>query len=289
MSSKFAFLTPLHPKHFQFGYHILRHYDKYGIKHCFIFSTEEEYQLFLSGCEYDVLHHMIPIVITHNIDHVISIVTFKKWYGLYYIHQHYSDEYDYIITTDAEIDFIEENFDPKHIYSRCEYIFENKKFYGGRFDHHHCYLSRINNHSLYTLQNIPYDLVFKETDDLKIYLWMSDLNVYRVSDLGHFFECIQFDHHIQHRISYEVFDHATYQFYCILFHGFTVIDTTAITNYKWSLECFSADDMTPFYELYEQGYQFSCVWHKTLNHNETVKKWLIEKGVFMIYHLDRND
>jgi hypothetical protein len=291
MTDKFAFLTPLHPKHFGFGYQILNHHYNYGIKHFFVFSCPAEYDVFVSASNPEHNKNMIPII-TNEITNLAGAITFKKWYGLHYILNHYSDRFDYIITTDAEIDFVHHNFDADHIYSRCQYIFENKKFYGGRFDtNHNRHILNVNHESLNMLRLVAEkdrQKLMTETDDLRIYLWMSDLTVYRVSDLGPFMECIQFDDcEIQNRLSYEAFDHIAYQFYCIMFIDFKVVEISSLTGYPWSLESYFTDSTEPFRKLQEEGYRISWVWHRCFNATEQLKNWLIENGVFMIYHLDR--
>jgi hypothetical protein len=234
---------------------------------------------------------MIPII-TSDIINLVGVITFKKWYGLDYILKNYSDCFDYIITTDAEVQFIDDNFDVNHIYSRCQYIFDNKKFYGGRFDtNDHQYILTVNQDSFNTLRLVSEQQrqkLMSETDDLHIYLWMSDLNVYRVSDLGPFMECIQFDNsEIQHRLSYEAFDHIAYQFYCIMFLDFNVVDVSSLIGYPWLLESYLTDSKEPFIKLQKEGYKISWVWHKCFNASEGLRSWLRDNGVFMIYHLDR--
>lgn len=295
MNKKVAFVIPLHPKHFCHAYsHLQFQYEfKKQLNIFYVFSSDQDYNLFmtlLTKNNHSHLESLVNPIIIPTI-HTPGIITFKKWYALSYIKLNY-DFFEYVITIDAEIKFLEENTNDQHIFDRCKYIFTNKKFYGGQFDIiQQTYLKTVNTACLETLQSNPYNSnkIRNETKDLAIYLWWSDLNVYQLSDIDHFFDCIGYDYIQWDVFSYDVFDHIVYQYYCIVYHNFQVIDMTSILKYKWSIEKYQTDQIENLDNLLKYGYKFSIVWHRAFETNVDIKKWYIKNGVFILYHLDRVD
>ena len=80
------------------------------------------------------------------------------------------------------------------------------------------------------------------------------------------------------------FDYIIYQYYLILYDGFEIINTTPITNDKWSLEVLSTTDIGILNKLVDIKYGFS--WN-TKKMYELNKQFIDSQKGFLIYHLDR--
>jgi hypothetical protein len=155
-----------------------------------------------------------------------SIVTYKKFFGL---KQLANSTYDYIICCDSEIDIICDNFTNEIINNKIQNIFTNKKIYAGDTVSDSC-IMKITETSANIFPN-EIDLLKNITKKFTLYFWWSDLPVYRKSDITPFFNTINYEN-----IMWRHFDYIIYQYYLILYHGFEIINTTPITNVKFSLE-----------------------------------------------------
>jgi len=78
------------------------------------------------------------------------------------------------------------------------------------------------------------------------------LPVYRTADITPFFNMINYDNIVWHH-----FDYIIYQYYLILYHGFEIINTTPITNVKWSIECVFTNNIDILNKLVDINYGFS--------------------------------
>lgn len=290
-----CFVLPLHPKHNILARETIDFLtlQKDPPNLFIVFSNIKERDDFARADD-EQLHFLHFIITTANPNNgMLSPISYKKWFALHYIFNNFPDQHDFAIIIDAEIKFVKENFHVAHIYERCQYIFENKKYYGGRpnkgiFGEA---LGKINHDSLNIFKsqdnnNESIQRVLYETDNLDIYIWYSDLNVYKMSNLPHFLNCIKYDDDIGFRISYETFDYLVYQFYNIIFHDFKVVDTTELIEFKWSLEMFYPSSTDTLQRLENNGYRFSFVWYYAFI-DQNLREWFIQHGVFLLYHTDR--
>jgi len=267
-------LIPIHPPHYDYLYALLMKLkeNNIDIDIFLVFSSNAQYN------EFTMKEHIHPIIIQEPID-TRCIVTFKKYYGL---NKLITSKYDYILCCDSEIDILPEHFTKDNITKKIEQIFLNKKIYAGL-----------------TADNIAYNItkscveIFPKeierlrnlTEDYRLYFWFSDLPVYRRSDLSAFFNTIQYNEIINHLI-WNHFDYIIYQLYLILSDGFELINTTPITNMKWSLECMHTTDQTILDRLVDIGYGFS--WNIKpfyVKNQDFIHK---QKG-FILYHIQLID
>ena len=123
------------------------------------------------------------------------------------------------------------------------------------------------------------DVLKNITKNFTMYSWWSDLPVYRTADITPFFNMINYDN-----IVWRHFDYIIYQYYLILYDGFEIINTTPITNEKWSLEVLSTTDIGILNKLVDIKYGFS--WNSKKMY-ELNKKFIDSQKGFLIYHLDR--
>ena len=112
-----------------------------------------------------------------------------------------------------------------------------------------------------------------------MYFWWSDLPVYKRTDLNHFLNMINYDN-----IVWAHFDYVIYQYYLILYHDFKIINTTPITNIRWSLEHLNTNDSDILNKLVDIKYGFSWNTKRMYNLNNS---FIDSQKGFLIYHLDR--
>jgi len=212
-----CFLIPVHPPHYHYIYSLIDKLKLNNIKIdiCLVFSTEENYDTFSMKNE-------IQSIVLKSIK-TSCIVTYKKFFGL---RQLANSKYDYIICCDSEIDIICSNFTNDNINNKIKQIFNNKKIYAGEMDN----VSGITEGCANLFQK-NYDYLKTITKNFTMYFWWSDLPVYRRTDIIQFLDMINYDNIVWHH-----FDYIIYQYYLMLYHDFEIINTTPITNVKWSLE-----------------------------------------------------
>jgi hypothetical protein len=262
-----AFLIPVHPPHYHYIYNLINRCKNNDIEVdiFLVFSNEADYDNFN-------LKNEIKSIIMQPFK-TKSIVTYKKFFGL---KQLANSKYDYIICSDSEIDIVCDNFTNENVNDKINHIFNSKKIYAG--DTHGIWVTRITQTSA-NLFPEKYDFLKNITRNFTLYFWWSDLPVYRTADITPFLSMINYDN-----IIWEHFDYIIYQYYLILYHGFEIINTTPITNVKWSLEGLNTNDINMLNKLVDINYGFSYVTKKMYGLN---KDYIDSLKGFLIYHLDR--
>jgi len=262
-----ALLIPTHQPHYNLIYNLINKFkaNEIFIDIFLVFSSQNDWNNFLLK---DAIN---PLIITEPLK-TNSIITFKKFFGLKKL---INSKYEYIICCDSELDFIPENFSKENLNDKINKIFNNKKIYAG--DTTGVWVNIISNISANVFPDKINELK-KITNDFNLYFWWSDLPVYRKSDLIHFFDTFNYENIVWHH-----FDHLIYQYYLILFHDFKIIDTTPITNRKWSLEGLNTNDPLVLNKLLEIDYGFS--WNNKSFYNIAKEYIIMNKGLF-IYHVD---
>ena len=136
-----------------------------------------------------------------------------------------------------------------------------------------------------------YTRLQKITNNFNYFFWWSDVPVYKRIHLEPFFNMIKYNSlelshtNLEYNITYNHFDYIIYQYYLILTEGFEIVNTTPITNIKWSLEGLNTTDMEIFDKLQKEQYGFGWVTNVLYEAN---KEFLTKSGTFLIYHLDRS-
>ena len=273
-----AFIIPIHPPHYHYLYALL---DKLKANNItidifLVFSTEDDYNAF------EMKKEIQPIMINTEINKM-SIVTFKKFFGLNYLMH---SKYDYIICCDAEIDIVAKNFTAENIREKITNIFNNKIIYAGHLNKR-VDISNINKKCATLFEDHYYELADR-TDDFMLYSWFGDIPVYRRTDLQDFFRTIRYNE-IKYKIIYEHYDHNIYQYYLIIKYGFTIINISSITGVNWSMEgVYITDNNIGAYKDILNGlsnikYGFGFT-NRILYERNT--QYIESKGVFIICHLD---
>jgi hypothetical protein len=262
-----AFVIPIYPPHYDFIYNLLNKCTNNDIEVdiFLVFSNNKDYDSFTMK---NKIHPIICDSLMTN-----SIITYKKFFGLKHLA---NSKYDYIICCDSEIDIICDNFTNQIINNKIDNIFTNKKIYAG-----HTEDSMILTITQMSANIFPdkIELLKDVTKDYKLYFWWSDLPVYRRDHIIPFFNVINYEN-----ITWYHFDYIIYQYYLILYHGFEIINTTPITNVKWSLEKLSTSDIDVLNKLVDINYGFS--WNSKKMY-EINKNFIDSQKGFLIYHLDR--
>ena len=272
-----ALLIPIHTPHYPYIYDLIKKLkaNNIYIDIFLVFSNHIDYKLF------EMKKNIKPLIITGplNFD---SIVTFKKYYGL---KQLIHSTYDYIICCDSEIDIIPENCNSENITEKLNAIFGNKKIYAGEA------YTDTNKISADLFYGEEYTRLQKITNNFNYFFWWSDVPVYKRIHLEPFFNMIKYNSlelshtNLEYNITYNHFDYIIYQYYLILTEGFEIVNTTPITNIKWSLEGLNTTDMEIFDKLQKEQYGFGWVTNVLYEAN---KEFLTKSGTFLIYHLDRS-
>jgi hypothetical protein len=262
-----ALLVPIHPPKYDFMYNLINKMklNKIHIDTYLVFSNEEDFNKFSMK---DDVHKIICESTKTN-----SIVTYKKFIGLKHLA---NSKYEYIICCDGETDIIPNNFTNENINNKIKQIFDNKKIYAGNTDG--IWVSRITEKSAELFPE-KHSYLKDVTKNFTMYFWWSDLPVYRRADIIPFLDMIKLDNLVQ-----DHFDYIVYQYYLILYHDFNIVDTTPITNLKWSLEYLNTNNVDIFNKLVEIGYGFSWTTKKLYNSN---KDYIESQKGFIVYHLDR--
>jgi hypothetical protein len=265
--STVSFVIPTHPPHYHYLYNILPKLKGIIDIHL-VFSNSKDYEMF------SMKELIIPIVVNGHIN-TRSIITFKKFYGL---KQLMHSKYDYFIVCDSEIDIIAENLTVENIRSKVEDIFNNKIFYAGNVISEE--IKKINEVSSNLFSKDEQLKIKNITENFTLYSWFSDIPVYKRTDLSDFFRKIDYSN-----IEYIHFDHLIYQFWLLLERDFIIINTTPYTKINWSLELLIKINENVNEYLITQKYGFGWCSKTSFNAN---KNYLIDKGCFLIFHLDRN-
>jgi len=270
-----ALIIPSYPPHYHYVYNVLNklHQNNIQIDIFIVFSNQSDYEMFqLKGS-------IKPIILTTPLDGDMlkSIITRKKYFGL---KQLIDSKYDYFIVCDSEMDIVPENFTPENIHKKVTNIFLNKQLYASHFNIGTWGIDIASN-CANLFSGDDYDQIKLATNNFMYYSWFSDIPVYRRTDLRDFFEKINYSN-----INFFHFDHLIYQYYLIVAHNFKVINTSTITNQPdYSLEQLHTNNEDILNKLSDIGYGFGWLSKYTFNYHSS---YFLGKGLFIIYHLDRN-
>lgn len=211
--NKIAFIIPIYPPHFDYGKSLLESFYKNSLENqadlFFVFTNEEEANNFGEYANKIVLDKKLRIFENKG------IINIKKYYAL----KKLQNKYDYYIILDAEIEFIKNI----NLYSLCEKIYKEKTLYGNTvWNFEHLGMERIRQKcKSYFLANPNIDSLIKEEKDL--YLWFSNLPVYKNDYLQEFFDVIDYQKSI-YNLTLLDFDHYIYMYYLVLYKNFKIVD-----------------------------------------------------------------
>jgi hypothetical protein len=275
--NKCAFVVPLHPKHFEYGYYIFNYLNNKNIVDLyFVFTNNNEKDEFLTKLNNDISNKVKFLLLTDFVDIKIvektnSFVSIKKLFALSIL----KEKYDYISCIDSEIKFINDTHD---YYTIMKNIVNSKIICGGKL-HENAYEKNIVRDSLNILTDKKYHESLQTLSyDYRIYTWWCNLPVYDCSIAGEFLEWISFNNNTLERFCWNIFDDMLYNFFCILFH-----------NYRFKLieNCFHSLEFvdTQLVEHVDKNI-YKLYW---VNNNAYCqnKKYYEENNFQIVFHLDR--
>lgn len=279
MINKCAFVIPLHPKHFDYGYYIFYYLLNKNVDLYFVFTDNNEKDDFLqkiknensdnNEVKYLILTDFTELEVVKRTNSFVSI---KKWFALSILYK----KYDYISCIDSEIKFLGENTD---FYNIMKTIVDNKIICGGKLNKNSDFEINIVRDSLIKLTDEIFHEPLKQiSHDYLIYTWWCNLPVYDCKISEQFLEWIHFSNNSLERFCWNIFDDMTYNFFCILCHNYQF---KIIKNCSHSLEFSNSTlvehvdkNICKLYWVNNNAYKQNKIYYETNNFQ-------------IVFHLDR--
>jgi hypothetical protein len=231
---KACFLIPVYPPH----YHFLEFLNKINENDLsfdiiLIISTYEDKRLLLET-SYKKIYKVICIeeyisaafMATLN----RNIITFKKFYGLLWLVEKSPIQYDYVAVVDVEINFV----NIKNVPEKFQTFIDRKQLLGGSINPENPYqhpmipiISGVNNVVKGFFKEEDVEILKHKTKNFNLYVWFSDIPIYDMKVVPHFFKYINFSFSNYHQFAYVsewAFDYVIYAFYLLVKEGYNSID-----------------------------------------------------------------
>lgn len=272
--NKCAFIIPLHPKHFDYGYYIINELKDSDADVYFVFSNQKEKNQFenkLSNeikLNYLLLDSFIDISIANNTSSHVSI---KKLYAISVLYE----KYDYLSCIDSEIKFLKKN----GFYEMMQGVVNSKIICGGILDTDMKKYNIVHDSLTKLIDESYHDELRKLSYDYKVYTWWSNIPVCDCKIVKHFLDWIHFSNTtLENRINWNVFDDITYNFFCILFYNYKL---EIIPNWNSSLEDANTETVQ-----YINDNVCRIYWINNAVYSQN-KEYYDNNNVYITYHLDR--
>ena len=210
---KIAFVIPTYTPDYNYAKNLIKTFKKFKLDRqadlYFVFTNEIEAHSF-GEYKYKIILDEKYRILENN-----GIINIKKYFGL----KQLQNKYEYLIVIDSESEFVK-NVD---LYEICNEIYEKKELFGNTiWNFEYTGVDFIRNRCKEYFKSHPsYALLFEQEKNL--YLWFSNLPVYKSEFLDEFFSVIDYDKNIANLNGFD-FDHYIYMYYLILYRGFTVVD-----------------------------------------------------------------
>jgi len=276
--NKCAFVVPLHPKHFDYGYYIFHYLLNKNVDLYFVFTNTTEKDNFLSKINTDISEKVNFLLLIDFADISIvqktnSFVSIKKLFALSKL----KEKYHYISCIDSEIKFINDTND---YYNIMKNIVDNKTICGGKLKSNIHTINIVRESLIKLTDNRYHDQLKSLSQDYRIYTWWCNLPVYDCKIADEFLKWINFSNNNLERFCWNIFDDMLYNFFCILFYNYKL---KIIENCYHSLE-FASSNLVE----YVDKNLCKLYWVNNLAFSEN--KIYYEKNNFQIvFHLDRWD
>lgn len=209
--NKCAFVIPLHPKHFDYGYYIIDELNNADADLYFVFTNNEEKLLFEKNLpnptrlKFLLLSDFVDLSIPEKTNSFVSI---KKFYAISMLYT----KYDYISCIDSEIKFIKNT----NFYEMMKKIADNKTICGGKTE----FNDIVRDSLLKLTDKRDHEKLKQISQNFNIYTWWSNIPVCETSNIKHFLTWINFNNQSLERFSWNIFDDITYNYFCILFYNY---------------------------------------------------------------------
>ena len=272
--NKCAFVIPLHPKHFYYGYYIINELINTDVDLYFIFTNLQDKNLFEQKLsKTTVLNFLLLDTFTNLsiVEQTNSFVSIKKLFALSILYK----KYDYISCIDSEIKFINKN----NFYDMMKNIVDNKIICGGKIKLNMLFEKDIIYNSLIKITDVLFHNKLKNiSQDFTIYTWWSNLPVYDCKIAHEFLQWIDFSNTKLERFCWHVFDDMLYNYFCVLLHNYKL---EIIPNCNHSLELSSTqviehvnNNICKLYWVNKHAYSQNINYYHNNNFN-------------IVFHLDR--
>ena len=270
---KVAIVVPVHPPKKKYVRNLIKSFRKNNSQYFdfyMIYTNEEEKECFNKMNE-NIKSIVLPTDINHSeIQTRLLYPIFKKLYAVYILSQ--NDQYEYIITIDAESLFL----DMKYIHNICKRFTEKKEVYGNI-----CNSCQKYNKVCKSLLK-EFDKTFKNIDT-SIYFFFSQIPIYECHIAKEFFKFIQFHQFdkIIRKMTWETFEYPLYYYYCVARYGYKIVNLENFgINVKHSLECRLSIAIKTILDENDIDINWQTVNNITLIH-------AIDYKICILYHLDR--
>lgn len=260
MDKQISFLIPIYPPHYNYLKFMNKLTENHTFTIIFVLTTIDDCVLlknYIKNKTTTTFKNIRYIILEEdsnvskhipNINHRDKgIINIKKLYGLYYItHIKKTNDFDYIIAIDSEIEFI--NLD--NLYEKCKNYCDKKTVIAGDTtvrNNVHSFLDNIHINSISYIHANDIDIVNKETNNGKYYFWYSDLNIYDCKLLPNFFTYINFNNFASfiEKMNFWTFEYIIYYYYCIAHSGYKILCMNDFNiKRQWSLEAATYDTYT---------------------------------------------
>ncbi len=275
MNNKCAFIIPLHPKHYNYGLYIFNYLLDKNVDLYFVFTNKNDkdnFKLMIEEKNKENLNFLIlnEYVNLNIVKKTNSFVSIKKIFALSKLYK----KYDYISCIDSEIRFLDSN---TNYYNTMKNIVDKKTICGGTLPKN-AKEKKIVQDSLLRLTEKKYHKKLKNlSNNFRVYTWWCNLPVYDCKITEYFLKWINFKNNTLERFSWNVFDDMTYNFYCILKHGYVLKHINSLLSLEYS-------DTKLIEEVDKDICKLYWVNNKAYNQN---KLYYEENNFMLVYHLDR--
>jgi len=266
--NKCAFCIPLHPKHYEYAKYIAKEINNSDADLYFIFTDQKDKDQFECDSKYGslILTDFTDLAVVEKTE---SFITIKKYYALSCLKK----KYEYIACIDAEVKFIKTD----GFYSIMRDVAESKTLFGSFLD--------TDNHGRTIVYKSLMSITPPEDHNnlaeisrlYSVYTWWSNLPVYKSRHMDHFLSWIHFDNSTLERFNWSVFDHMLYNFYCVLFHNYTI---------KLSDKCKTSFEFLDSKTLEYVDSRVKLYWVNKKAYDEN-PEYYNKRNFFIIYHCDR--
>ncbi len=269
--NKYAFVVPIHPKHFDYGKYIINELKDTDTDLYFVFTDVNDKNNFKSSLPNDVEVNSLLLTDFTDIDVVAktnSFISIKKIYAVSVLYE----KYDYISCIDSEIKFIKKD----NFYEMMNNVVNSKTICGVKETGH----TSITKDSLTRLIDEQSQKKLKEiSEDYTIYTWWSNIPVVDCKNAKHFLEWINFKNSTLDRFVWNVFDDMLYNYFCVLFYDYKL---KVIPNQHSSIvESVKTEDIEYIDKNINKLY---WVYNKAYNQN---KKYYDNSNFYIVFNVDR--
>jgi hypothetical protein len=274
--NKCAFVIPLHPKHFFYGYHIINELNNSDADLYFVFTNLNEKKKFQKDLSRDLRLNFLILEDFADLKLIEKNNTFaliKKLYALSVLFE----KYDYISCIDSEIVFIKKN----NFYKVMKNIVDAKKICGGilRNDMHN-EVNILRDSLIKVTSKSSHNDLIAASRNFTLYTWWSNLPVFDCKQIPSFLNWINFKVDNLDNYVWNIFEDMAYNYFCVLYCGY---ELKIIPNIIHSLEFSNSKDIENVNENINKLY-----WVNKKAYSQNIF-YYHNNDFYIVFHLDRTN